>query len=270
MKKNPNQNRNNSTTGSVQEMIRLKNSDEIKRIKDSGRILAEMYREIGKLLAPGITTAELDRFARDFVEKRKGKPAFLGYMNYPASLCTSVNEEVIHGIPNKRKLKEGDILSLDFGVNYKGYISDSARTFPIGRISKEAQRLITVTEEALRLAIEAAVNGNRIRDISGAVFEKAGENGYGVVHEFCGHGVGFDVHEPPQIPNYIGRGRNPRIRPGMVLAIEPMINAGTGDIVILDDEWTVVTADGKLSAHAEHTVAIHEDGTEILTDCEDI
>ena len=269
MKKNLNKNKNSSGSTTVQEMIRLKNKDEIKRIKDSGRILAEMYDAIKPLVEPGISSYELDRFARDFVEKRGAKPAFLGYMNYPASLCTSVNEQVIHGIPNKMKLKDGDILSLDFGVDYKGYISDSAFTAAVGNISDAAKKLMQVTREALYLGIKQAVAGKRIQDISHSVYTKAKEYGYGVVREFCGHGVGFDVHEPPQIPNYVAKGRNPRIRPGMVLAIEPMINAGTGDIRILDDEWTVVTADRKLSAHFEHTIAVHEDYTEILTSNED-
>ncbi len=265
MKKNLSKNRNNGGPSSVREMIRLKNKDEIKRIKDSGRILAGMYGEIRSMIVPGISTYELDKFARDFVEKRGAKPAFLGYMDYPASLCTSVNEEVIHGIPGKRKLREGDIVSLDFGVDLKGYISDSAFTMAVGNISLEAENLMNLTREALYAAIEQARAGNRIQDISAAVYGKAEEKGYGVVREFCGHGVGFEVHEPPQIPNYVARGRNPRLRPGMVLAIEPMINAGTGDILILDDEWTVITADRKLSAHFEHTVAVHEDCTEILT-----
>ncbi len=269
MKKNLSKNQNNNHSKQIQEMIRLKNKDEIKRIKESGEILAEMYRQITNLITAGITTYELDKFSKDFVEKRGARPAFLGYMHYPASLCVSVNEEVIHGIPNKRKLKTGDILSLDFGVDYKGYISDAALTVPVGTVSSEARKLMQVTEEALYRGIEQAVAGNRIRNISQVVYQLADANGYGVVREFCGHGVGFEVHEPPQIPNYVALGRNPRLRPGMVLAIEPMINEGTGDIKILDDEWTVVTADKKLSAHFEHTVAIHEDCTEILTKIEE-
>lgn len=269
MKKNLSKRQSSSNSTNVQEMIRLKNDDEIKRIRESGRILAEMYREIEKLVAPGITTLELDKFAKYFVEGRGAKPAFLGYMDYPASLCASVNEEVIHGIPNKKPLKKGDIVSLDFGVDYRGYISDAAITLPVGEISGEARQLMDVTRSSLYSGIEKAAAGNRIRDISKTVFSIAASYNYGVVHEFCGHGVGFAVHEPPQIPNYVASGRNPRIRPGMVLAIEPMINVGTGDIVILDDEWTVVTADKKLSAHFEHTIAIYDDHTDILTTIED-
>ncbi|MFW5769251.1 MAG: type I methionyl aminopeptidase [Spirochaetota bacterium] len=247
-------------------MIRLKNHDEIRRIKDSGSILAELLRELAKIVEPGITTLELDGFSRDFVERKGAKPAFLGHLDYPASLCTSVNNEVIHGIPKKRKLKSGDIIGLDFGVNYKGYISDAAVTLPVGKISDPAQQLMNTTREALELAVEAAREGGRIRDISTAVYTHARRAGFDVVREFCGHGVGFEVHEAPQIPNYIGRGPNPRLKEGMVLAIEPMINAGGSEIAILDDEWTVVTADGSLSAHFEHTVAITADGAEILTD----
>jgi methionyl aminopeptidase len=246
-------------------MIRLKNHDEILRIKESGSILAELLQELRRIVEPGITTLELDRFSRDFVEKRGANPAFLGHLDYPASLCASVNNEVIHGIPGKRKLKKGDIIGLDFGVNYKGYISDAAITLPVSQVSELAQRLMRRTEEALSLAIEATREGGRIRDISTAVYNHARSAGFDVVREFCGHGVGFEVHESPQIPNYIGKGPNPRLKQGMVLAIEPMINAGGSDIAILDDEWTVVTADGSLSAHFEHTLAITEEGVEILT-----
>ena len=246
-------------------MIRLKNHDEIQRIKESGSILAELLKELEKIVEPGITTLELDRFSRDFVERKGAKPAFLGHLDYPASLCASVNNEVIHGIPGKRKLQSGDIIGLDFGVNYKGYISDAAITLPVGGISDSARKLMTTTEEALRLAIEATREGGRIRDISTAVYTQARGAGFDVVREFCGHGVGFEVHEAPQIPNYIGRGPNPRLKEGMVLAIEPMINAGGSEIAILGDDWTVVTADGSLSAHFEHTVAVTRDGVEILT-----
>jgi methionyl aminopeptidase len=246
-------------------MIRLKNRDEIQRIREASLILIDTFDELKKMIAPGITTGELDRFACDFIGKRGGSPAFLGYMDYTAGLCTSVNHEVIHGIPNNIPLKEGDILSLDCGVNLKGYISDAAATFPIGKISDDAARLMKVTEECLYLAIDQVKTGNRIRHISSAVYNHARNNGYGVVHQFCGHGVGFELHEEPQIPNYISSGPNPRMKNGMVFAIEPMINEGTGDIVILDDGWTVETGDGQLSAHFEHTVALVDDLPEILT-----
>ncbi len=246
-------------------MIKLKSLNEIDAIRESCQFLAETHREIKKLITVGITTRELDSFARDFIEKRGGVPAFLNYMGYPASLCTSVNEVVIHGIPSKRKLKEGDIISLDLGIDYKGFFSDAAVTLPVGNISEEAEKLIRVTKEALYLAIDKAVVGNRIHDISRAVFNHAKNENYGVVRDFCGHGVGYSIHEAPQVPNYVGSGPNPRIKKGMVLAIEPMINLGVDDVRVLDDDWTVKTMDNKISAHWEHTVAVFEDHTEILT-----
>ncbi len=246
-------------------MIRLKTSEEIERIRQSCRLLVETYEAIIPLAQPGVTTAELDKAAYDYIVKRGGKPAFLNYHGYPATLCTSVHETLIHGIPSKRKLKPGDILSLDLGIDLGGYFSDAALTLPIGTITPEARRLLAVTRQALYDGIEQAKAGNRIRDISRAVFNRANSNGYGVVREYCGHGVGFAVHEDPQIPNYVGGGPNTRIKPGMVLAIEPMINMGEDEIVLRDDNWTVETEDGSLSAHFEHTVAVFEDHTEILT-----
>ena len=247
-------------------MIRLKSADEINRIRESCRMLTEVFSGIRRIVQEGITTIEIDRFANDQIVKRGGKPAFLGYSGYPASVCISVNEEIIHGIPGKRVLKNGDIVSLDMGINLKGYYSDAAVTLPVGNISSEAERLLNTTRKALYAGINACVNGNRIKDISAAVYKHAEAEGFGVVREYCGHGVGFDVHEAPQVPNYVHPGPNPRIRKGLVVAIEPMINAGTGSIELLDDEWTVVTADNRYSAHFEHTVAVFEDYTEILTE----
>lgn len=246
-------------------MIKLKSINEINGIRESCKFLTETHHELAKLVEIGITTNELDRFARNYIVKRGGKPAFLGYMDYPASLCTSINEVVIHGIPSNRKLKNGDIISLDLGIDYKGFFSDAAVTLPVGKISKEAEKLIRITKESLYLAIENAVFGNRIHDISRAVFNHAKNNNYGVVRDFCGHGVGFSPHESPQVPNYVGSGANPRIKKGMVLAIEPMINLGVDEVRVLEDEWTVVTMDNRISAHWEHTVAVFEDHTEILT-----
>ena len=246
-------------------MIKLKSIKEIDGIRESCKFLAETHKELARLVEVGISTIELDRFARNYIEKRGGIPAFLGYMDYPASLCTSINEVVIHGIPSSRKLKDGDIISLDLGINYKGFFSDSAVTLPVGNISKEAEKLIKVTKEALYLGIEQAVVGNRIHHISRAVYKRAKEENYGVVRDYCGHGVGFSPHESPQIPNYASSGPNPRIKKGMVLAIEPMINLGVDDVRVLDDEWTVLTMDKKISAHWEHTVAVFADHTEILT-----
>lgn len=246
-------------------MIKLKSINEINGIRESCKLLAETHKEIAKLVEVGISTIELDKFARDYIEKRGGVPAFLGYMDYPASLCTSINEVVIHGIPSTRKLKSRDIISLDLGINLDGYFSDAAVTLPVGNISAEAEKLIKITKESLFLGIEQAVMGNRIHNISRAVYNHAKNENYGVVRDFCGHGVGFSPHESPQVPNYVGSGPNPRIKKGMVLAIEPMINLGVDDVRVLDDEWTVLTMDKKISAHWEHTVAVFEDHTEILT-----
>jgi methionyl aminopeptidase len=246
-------------------MVRLKNQSEIEGIRQSGRLLAGTLRELARIVADGISTRELDEQARRSIERAGGKPSFLGYMNYPASLCVSINNEVIHGIPGARKLREGDIVSLDLGVNLAGYYSDAAITLPVGRISRARERLLAATRECLERGVFQAVAGNRISDISRAVQEHAAAHSYQVVREYCGHGVGFSQHEDPQVPNYVGPGPNPRLKEGMVLAIEPMVNAGTGDIELLDDGWTVVTADGSDSAHFEHTVVVLGDRVEILT-----
>ncbi len=246
-------------------MIRIKNQRQLEGIRKSCRLLADVFNEIEQHVAPGVSTAELDKIAENSIRKAGGEPAFLGYMGYPASICASVNEVVIHGIPGELTLKEGDILSIDMGIILDGFFSDRAMTWPIGKISRENESLIKVTRECLDLAIAQAVNGNRVKDISRAVFDHADAAGFGVVRDFCGHGTGIELHEDPQIPNYVGSGPNPRLKPGMVLAIEPMINIGTHEIDILDDEWTVVTRDMKPSAHFEHTVLVLEDHTEILT-----
>jgi len=247
-------------------MIKLKTRDEIHRIRESGKLLANTLAEVKKLVSEGITTKELDRFAYHNIVSQGGQPAFLGYFDYPASLCISINNEVIHGIPGKRKLREGDIVGIDLGVILKGYYSDACFTKGVGKISEKRERLLKVTEECLYKAIEQSLPGNRLQDISKVIYTHARKNGYDVVRKFCGHGVGFELHEDPQVFNYINSGPNPRLKPGMVLAIEPMVNEGTYDVKILDDGWTVVTADGKDSAHFEHTIAILEQGIEILTD----
>ena len=246
-------------------MIRLKNEREIAGIRDSARLLARTLEEVRGLVQDGIATRELDAFVRSSIESRGGIPSFLGYMNYPASLCISINNEVIHGIPGPRKLRSGDIVSLDLGVSLNGYFSDAAVTLPVGAVSRGRQKLLRVTRECLRLAVAQAVPGNRVSDISRAVQSHAHENSCGVVREYCGHGTGFAQHEDPQVPNYVGSGPNPRLKEGMVLAIEPMINAGGGEIELLEDGWTVVTSDGSDSAHFEHTVAVLSDRVEILT-----
>jgi methionyl aminopeptidase len=246
-------------------MIRLKNEKEIAGIRASGELLAETMQATLKLIADGVTTRELDTFVRSRIQGKGGRPAFLGYMNYPASICISLNNEVIHGIPGPRKIRSGDLVSLDLGVDLNGYFSDSAVTVTVGTSTAPRERLMRITRECLERAVSQAVPGNRISDISRAVYEHATANGCGVVREYCGHGTGFAMHEDPQVPNYVGSGPNPRLKEGMVLAIEPMVNAGTGDIELRDDGWTVVTADGLDSAHFEHTVAVLRDHMEILT-----
>lgn len=246
-------------------MIRIKSEDEIFKIRKSCILLAETFLKLKEITKQGVTTKELDNFARKYIESHGGKPAFLGYMNYPASLCVSINNEVIHGIPGKRKLKNGDIVSLDLGINLNGYFSDSAITVPIGDLPEKKLELIRVTEEALYKGIEKAVAGKRISDISYAVFNHAKKYGYGVVRQYCGHGVGLAPHEDPQITNYPSSGPNPKLKEGMVIAIEPMITMGTWEVKVLSDQWTVVTADGKDAAHFEHTIAINHGKAEILT-----
>jgi methionyl aminopeptidase len=246
-------------------MIQLKTNDDILRIKEASVILAETFIKIERSINEGITTKELDSIAYDYIHKKGAKPTFLGYFNFPASICISINNEVIHGIPGSRKLKNGDIVGIDLGVTYKGYISDAAKTFAIGEISSEDKKLLKTTEECLQIGIAKAIATNRIGDISRSINNHALQNGFQVVREYCGHGVGFSLHEDPQIFNYPASGPNKRLQAGMVIAIEPMLNCGTWQVRLLDDGWTVVTADGKNSAHFEHTVAIYADHTEILT-----
>ena len=246
-------------------MIKLKNDTEIERIRESGFVLSETLEKLKSMIDEGITTGELDNFARDYIRSVGAEPAFLGYLNFPASLCISLNEEVIHGIPGKRRLKKGDMVSLDLGVNLGGYFSDAAITLAVGKTTPEREKLIGVTRECLKLGIEQAVCGNRISHISEAIYNHAKLNGFNVVRQYCGHGLGFAQHEEPQIPNYVSRGPNPKLKTGMVIALEPMINRGTWEVQLLDDNWTVVTADRSDSAHFEHTVAIRKDHTEILT-----
>ena len=246
-------------------MIRIKNSRQIEGIRRSCLLLSEVLEHLETIVTPGITTTDIDRIAREAIEKRGGRPAFLGYQGFPGSVCASVNEEVIHGIPSNRKLLEGDIVSIDCGIELDGYYSDSAVTVPVGTISDETVQLLSVTKDALEAGIAAARAGNRVNDISRAVFNTVHPFGYGVVRPYCGHGVGLDLHEDPQVPNYVGRGPNPRLKPGMVIAIEPMINLGGDDVDVLDDDWTVVTRDRSVSAHFEHTVLILKDRTDVLT-----
>ena len=250
-------------------MIRLKNEKQIDGIRKSCKMLSAMYRELIPLVKPGVQTIDIDRWVRDWIKKAGGKPAFLGYVQkkkpFPAAICISINNEVIHGIPSKQKIREGDLVSLDCGIDLGGFISDQALSLEAGRVSQEVHDLNITARDCLYKGIAAIKPGDRLLQISRAVQSHAQAKGCGVVHEFCGHGVGFDLHEDPQVPN-VPHGSNPRMCKGLVIAIEPMINLGTGDVEVLDDDWTVVTADSEVSAHWEHTVAIMQNGVEILTD----
>ncbi len=247
-------------------MIILKTREEVEKIRKSCLIVAEVLERLEEIVAPGVSTWDLNAISEEEAEKRGAVPAFKGYHGFPYALCTSINEEVVHGIPSKKRiLREGDIVSVDFGVVVDGYYGDAAVTLPVGKISEEAERLCRVTREALDQAIAQAVVGNRLSDISHAVQSYVEKFGYSVVREFVGHGIGRNLHESPQIPNFGPPGRGVKLKPGMVFAIEPMINQGVPDIRILEDRWTAVTADGKLSAHFEHTVAVTENGPDILS-----
>ncbi len=250
----------------VASMIVLKTQHEIELMREAGRIAAGALKLAGEAVAPGVSTFEIDRLVRSYIEKRGAKPSFLNYNGFPGSACISINNEVIHGIPSKKRfLKEGDLVSIDLGATLEGYIGDMAKTFAVGAVSPAAENLLKTTEEALYLGIKAAVVGNRLGDIGFAVSQYCEGKGYGVVREYTGHGVGRKLHEDPSIPNYGTPGRGVRLLSGMTIAIEPMINEGTEKINQQSDGWTVVTRDGKLSAHFEHTIAIN--GTEpiILT-----
>jgi methionyl aminopeptidase len=247
-------------------MIHLKSAREIETMKGASKIVAEILLELRENVRDGTTTADVDKIAEELTLKKKAKPAFKGYRGFPASLCISVNDEVVHGIPSsKRVLRQGDIVGLDFGVIYDGYYGDSAMTVAIGEIPANIAHLVKITEQCLYKGIEQAVPGNFISDISAAVQRLAEANNYGIVREFCGHGIGRSLHEDPPVLNYVQNGKGPKIKPGLVLAIEPMINLGTDRVKVLDDGWTVITADGKPSAHFEHTIAVTPDGPEILT-----
>ncbi|MBK9517421.1 MAG: type I methionyl aminopeptidase [Anaeromyxobacter sp.] len=248
------------------ERIAVKSRDELARIRDACRVVHDVLAELAAAALPGVTTAELDRLAEARARQRGAEPAFLGYHGYPASVCISLNDEVVHGIPSAlRVLRDGDIVGLDFGVVLDGFYGDSAVTVPVGTASPEALRLIEVTRGALARAVAEAWPDRRVGDIGAAVQAYVEPRGFSVVRDFVGHGIGRRLHEPPQVPNFGSPGTGPRLRPGMVLALEPMVNAGGFQVETLDDGWTAVTQDGRLSAHFEHTVAITEDGPEILT-----
>ena len=247
------------------ELISLKSQRELEQMRRAGRITAAARTLAGKLVAPGVTTLQIDTAVRKFIESQGAKPSFLGYGGFPGSACISVNDEVIHGIPAHRKLKEGDIVSVDVGAYIDGFHGDCAGTFPCGQVSEEAMRLIRVTEQSFWAGLKQAYPGKRVSDISHAVQQLAESYGYGVVRDYVGHGVGQKLHEAPEVPNYGPAGHGPRLQAGMVIAVEPMINAGTCEVDTQRDGWTVTTRDGKWSAHFEHTIAITADGPVILT-----
>jgi methionyl aminopeptidase len=246
-------------------MIIMKNDRELVYMRDAGRLVAQTHTEMKKAVRPGITTKELDSIAEDFIVSVGARPAFKGYNGFPATICASINEEVVHGIPGLRKLESGDIISIDIGAVINGFFGDSAVTLPVGEVTSEAQRLLEVTEQSLQEGIKKAVVDNRLFDISHEVQAYVESNGLSVVRDYVGHGIGRNMHEDPQIPNFGKPGRGPRLQAGMTLAIEPMVNLGTYEVVTKQDNWTVVTRDGKLSAHFEHTIAITDKGPEILT-----
>jgi methionyl aminopeptidase len=246
-------------------VIICKSPAEIEKMRASNGLVADVLAHLATLVTPGVTTLELDTEAEKLVRAAGAEPAFKGYRGFPSTLCVSVNEEVVHGIPSKRKLAEGDIISIDMGVKLNGFYGDSAVTLPVGRISPEAARLLRVTEESLEKAIEQVRVGGRVSDIGYAIQQHVEAHGYSIVRQFVGHGIGASLHEEPQIANYGAPGRGPRLAEGMTLAIEPMVNMGRDAVKVLGDGWTAVTKDGSLSAHFEHTVAVANDGPLVLT-----
>lgn len=246
-------------------MIIVKSSEEIEKIAEACRIVARALDLLRDIVHPGVTTNELEQFVERYIRSHDAVPAFKGYRGYPASICASVNNEVIHGVPSDRVLEEGDIVGIDLGVYKNGFYGDAAYTYAVGQISPKAEKLLRVTEESLYLGIEKARKSNRVSDISHAIQKHVESHGFSVVRAFVGHGIGRDLHEDPQVPNFGPPGKGPRLSPGMTLAIEPMVNAGSYEVVVLGDGWTTVTVDGSLSAHFEHTIAITDDDPRILT-----
>ena len=245
--------------------MEIKTGSEIDRMKKAGRLAGLTLRELGRHVVPDITTKELDKIGENFIRQGGGIPTFIGYRGYPASICVSINEEVVHGIPGNRKIKEGDVVSIDVAATLDGYVGDTAATFAVGKISKEAEKLIRVTAESLEAGINAMKIGGRLGDIGGAVQKVAENNHFGVVRDFVGHGIGRAMHEEPAVPNYGEPGTGMRLDKGLVIAIEPMITMGDWNVEVLEDGWTVVTKDNSLAAHFEHTVALAENGPIILT-----
>ncbi len=246
-------------------MITIKSEREIELMREAGKMVSMTHQYLKNFIKPGITTKELDRLAEEYIRKMGGVPTCKGYEGFPATLCTSVNDTVVHGIPDNYKLKDGDIITIDMVIGYKGYQGDAAWTYAVGEISDDKKYLMEHTEKALYEGVKQVKPGNRIGDISNAVEEYANKYHLGVVKELCGHGIGREMHEDPEVPNYGTKGTGPKLREGMVICIEPMLNLGTADIYMLDDEWTIKTDDGKPAAHYEHTILVTKDGYEILT-----
>lgn len=246
-------------------MITIKSEREIELMREAGKMVSMTHQYLKNFIKPGVTTKELDRLAEEYIRKMGGVPTCKGYEGFPATLCTSVNDTVVHGIPDNYKLKDGDIITIDMVIGYKGYQGDAAWTYAVGEISDDKKYLMEHTEKALYEGVKQVKPGNRIGDISNAVEEYANKHHLGVVKELCGHGIGREMHEDPEVPNYGTKGTGPKLREGMVICIEPMLNLGTADIYMLDDEWTIKTDDGKPAAHYEHTILVTKDGYEILT-----
>jgi methionyl aminopeptidase len=253
----------------AKESIELKTSRELELMRKAGQVAGAALNEVARFIVPGVTTKELDRIAEKFIRKIGAVPTFLGYRGYPASICTSINEEVVHGIPGNRKLKIGEIISIDLGATVDGFVGDTAATFAVGDISKKAQELLFYTKKSLEETIKLMVPGNRLGDIGACVQAVVEPRGFGVVREFVGHGIGRQMHEAPAVPNYGTAGTGVRFEPGLVLAIEPMVTAGDYAVQVLKDGWTVVTKDGSLAAHFEHTIAVTEAGPVVLTEVSD-
>ncbi|MBK9705440.1 MAG: type I methionyl aminopeptidase [Acidobacteria bacterium] len=250
-------------------MVIRKSRSEIERMRRAGQVVAETLRDLRKMVEPGVTTRELDAHAEQKIRSSGAYPTFKGYRGFPASICASVNDEVVHGIPSDRRLRDGDIIKIDCGATLDGYVGDAAISVAVGRIDADLEKLIEATRDSLFKAIEKMIPGNRLYDVSYAVQEYVEERGFSVVRDFCGHGIGQRMHEDPQVPNYGRPGTGPKLKEGWVLAIEPMVNAGTFEVKVLPDGWTVKTRDGKASSHFEHTIAITEDGPMVLTALED-
>src|SRR5262245_10191036 len=250
-------------------MVIRKSRSELEKMRRAGLIVAETLRDLRKMVERGVTTRQLDAYAEKKIRSASAYPTFKGYRGFPASICASINDEVVHGIPSDRKLRQGDIIKIDCGATLDGYVGDAAISVGVGEISAELEKLMLVTRDSLCRAVEKMRSGNRLYDVSYAVQEYVEERGYSVVREFCGHGIGQRMHEDPQVPNYGRPGTGPKLKEGWVLAIEPMVNAGTHEIKILPDGWTVKTRDGRVSSHFEHTIAVTEDGPVVLTALED-